>query len=124
MPRLVVIFFREDDGTAPMAAWLKSLDMKTQNKCVIRLEMLRDLGNEWRRPYADYLRDGIYELRVKVGTVNYRMLYFFHGSTAVVLSHGFPKEDRVPAKEIDKAVERRSRFVRNPEIYTTLWEHS
>jgi hypothetical protein len=32
-----------------------------------------------RRPHADYLEDGIYELRWRNGTVQYRILYFFHG---------------------------------------------
>jgi hypothetical protein len=34
-------------------------------------------GHELRRPYADYLRAGVHELRARVGRVNYRILYFF-----------------------------------------------
>lgn len=52
---------------------------KALDKCRVRIERLRDLGHELRRPEADLLRDGIYELRVRLGTLNYRMLYFFHG---------------------------------------------
>ena len=39
----------------------------------------------------DLLRNGIYELRAKVGTVNYRVLYFFCGSNVACLSHGLTK---------------------------------
>jgi hypothetical protein len=31
-------------------------------------------------------------VRAKHGGVNYRMLYFFHGRTAAVLSHGITKQ--------------------------------
>lgn len=69
-------------------------------------------------PEADYLRDKIYELRTKHGRVNLRMLYFFHGKQAVVVSHGLTKEDEVPPREIDLAVERKARFEKAPEKHT------
>ena len=46
------------------------------------------------------------------------MLYFFHGNVAAVVSHGIVKEDKVPPKEIDKAIERMKKFQNNPEIHT------
>ena len=88
------------------------------DKCRVKLERLRDLGHELRRPEADYLRDGIYELRVRVGSVNYRMLYFFHENIAAVVSHGLTKEKRVPPKEIDHAVAAKRRFVQDPSRHT------
>ena len=68
-----------------------------------------------RRPHADMLRDGIYELRARVGRVNYRMLYFFHGRDVAILSHGFTKEREVPPAEIERALERKQRYERAPE---------
>jgi putative component of toxin-antitoxin plasmid stabilization module len=59
----------------------------------------------FRNPH--YLRDGIYELRASYHGIHYRMLYFFHGKAAAVLSHGVIKEQRVPAKDIDRAKQRR-----------------
>ena len=41
------------------------------------------------------LRDGIYELRIGLQGLNYRILYFFHGKEAAVVSHGLIKERRV-----------------------------
>ena len=73
------------------------------------------MGHELRRPEADLLRDGIYELRVGLSGVNYRMLYFFYGNKAVVISHGLTKERIVPPKEIDLALERKNRFESDPE---------
>jgi hypothetical protein len=48
--------------------------------------MLEQQGHELRRPIADFLRDGIYELRPSVQGVNYRILYFFSGRNVVVVS--------------------------------------
>src|SRR5437016_14453652 len=46
------------------------------------------MGHELRRPEADLLRDGIYELRASVQGVHHRVLYFFHGAAVAVVSHG------------------------------------
>ena len=75
------------------------------------------VGHELDRPYAGYLRDGIRELRVRRGSVNYRLLYFFHRNIAAVLSHGLTKEKRVPPRQIDRAIERKKKFEQNPEQY-------
>jgi phage-related protein len=82
------------------------------------VERLREMGHELRRPEADFLRDGIYELRVSFQGVNRRILYFFHGAIAAVVSHGLVKERVVPPKEIDRAVARKKRFEANPQRHT------
>jgi len=114
-----VVFYRDNDGTCPLLEWLDSLPRKAQDKCVVRIERLKELGHELRRPEADYLRDGIYELRAKHLGINYRLLYFFHERAAVVLSHGIMKQvAEVPAKEIELAIRRKRRFASDPEKHT------
>jgi phage-related protein len=102
----------------PILDWFDGLPQKALDKCRVKLERLRDLGHELRRPEADYLRDGVYELRVRLGSVNYRMLYFFHEDVAAVVSHGLTKERRVPPKEIDRAVAAKGRFAQSPDRHT------
>ncbi len=114
MTRVRVVFYREEDGSVPVLDWLDGLIDKAQAKCTVRIERLAQLGHELRRPEADYLRDGIHELRIGLQGINYRILYFFHGNTAAVLSHGLVKERRVPPREIDLAIKRKSRFQREP----------
>ena len=84
-----------------------ALPKKVQLKCTERVSRLAELGDEVRRPEADYLRDGIYELRASYQGVHYRLLYFFAGKAVAVLSHGITKEREVPDKEIDRAVQRK-----------------
>lgn len=114
MPKTTVVLYREADGSCPFLDWYGELPVKAQAKCLLRLERLRELGHELRRPEADYLRDGIYELRVRFQRVQFRVLYFFHGTMAAVVSHGIAKEGAVPAKEIDRAIDRKKRFEANP----------
>jgi len=71
-----------------------------------------------RRPEADFLRDGIYELRVSHRGVHHRILYFFHGAIAAVVSHGLVKERAVAPREINRAIERKKRFEANPPRHT------
>jgi hypothetical protein len=114
-----VIFFKETDGTVPFLDWLRDLkEKKAVAKCIAMVELLEQFGPKLRRPHADILRDGIHELRTRVGRVQYRLLYFFHEQLAVI-SHGFIKPGaKVEAKEIDRAVGNREVFRKAPNEHT------
>jgi phage-related protein len=112
-----VLIFAEKNETAPLLDWMDQLQTKVRDKCLVRIERLKELGHELRRPEADLLRDEIYELRVRYGNVNYRVLYFFHQKYAV-LSHGCTKEGSVPATEIDRAIKNKAQFVTDPQSHT------
>jgi len=118
LPKTRVLLFQEDYGTVPLLEWLDSLPSKAVAKCRVRIERLAAMGHELRRPEADLLRDGIYELRIGLQGQNYRMLYFFHGKHVAILSHGLVKEREVPPKEIDKALERKRKFESNQTRHT------
>jgi phage-related protein len=119
MPEMRVVAYREENGAIPLIDWLGELaPKKARAKCLYLIELLRQEGYDLRRPHADILRDGIHELRTHLGHVQYRILYFFHGATAV-LSHGFVKKKaKVPDKEIDAAIARREVYRKNPERHT------
>ncbi len=116
MPETAVRLYREEDGSVPFLDWLSTIPPKAQNKCLAFLERLQTFGHELRRPAADFLRDGVYELRVTLDR-NYRVLYFFHEQTAVI-SHGVVKERRVPPAEIDRALVRKANYALFPDRHT------
>jgi len=85
----------------PVLEWLVKLrksDQPAYARCVAAVERLAVLGHELRRPLADLLRDGIYELRIRKGRVKYRILYFYHGPGLAILGHAITKEDVIPDK--------------------------
>ncbi len=118
MPRTRVVFYKDREGNVPVLKWLDGLPPKIQDKCVVKIERLRELGHELRRPEADLLREGVYELRVGGQGINYRILYFFYRQVAAVLAHGLIKEREVPAKDIGKALERKRQFEQAPNTHT------
>lgn len=122
MPETEVVFYKDDDGTAPAYEGLQVLlhqgKRKEFAKCQVRIGRLADQGFELHRPDADYLRDDIYELRATHGRVHYRILYFFHGRQAAVLSHLITKEGKVPDREIDRAIRHKLKFESDPEKHT------
>ena len=100
-----------------MLDWLAEVPTKVRDKFIVRVERLAECGSALRRPEADILRDGIYELRVRRMRINYRILYFFRGQRAV-LCHGLTKEQEVADQDIQRAAERRDAFVSDPEKHT------
>ena len=122
MPPIHVVLYKDDGETVPVLEWLDELPIKIQDKCAARIRRLMTCGHELRRPETDYLRDSIYELRVRYRHINYRLLYFFHGNQTVVLTHGLTKEREVSPREIDKALVLRRRFESAPESHTVRWE--
>jgi phage-related protein len=118
VPKTEVIAYREANGSVPLLDWLDGLSQMARRKCLVQIELLVEFGYELRRPHCDLLERGIWELRARAGHVQYRILYFFRGQNAVILSHGFSKEQYIPAVEIEKAVRRRECYLQNPSAHT------
>ena len=111
-----VRFFKEGDD-APVLSWLRELRGRNQRayaRCMAAVHRLGAVGHELRRPTADYLEDGIYELRVHEGRVQYRILYCFQGKYVALLVHAATKEDRVEISDLEIARRRMRAFESDP----------
>jgi len=118
MPRTAVFIYAEENGSSPVLEWFRELacrDVRAVDACKARIALLGAMGHELRRPHTDLLRNGIWELRARVGRVNYRLLYFFHGKEIAIVAHAFTKEDKIPEIDIERAIERRRRYAQTPE---------
>lgn len=126
MPTTSILFYQETVGDVPVVDWLKELkrnNLKGFLNCAARIDRLATYGHELRRPVADYLRDGIYELRAKHRNVQYRIFYYFEGQNVVVLNHAIVKKtSAVPQKDIDLAIERKNKFALDPKQHTYVEE--
>jgi phage-related protein len=125
MPAAEVLLYQEHDGTIPVLDWLKELQRKNRaafEKCLFLLDLLEEFGNELRRPRADLLRDGVYELRTEVRNVNYRLLYGFAGKDIAVVAHALTKKATVPDRDIDLAARRLALVRRSPRKHTAARE--
>jgi phage-related protein len=117
MPETRVIFYQEENGKVPVLQWLDELeqtDPKGLLNCLDRIQQLASMGHELRRPLADFLRDGVYELRASHRRVQYRILYFFHGRNIAIIAHAIVKEGaEVPDRDIERASERATTIIYN-----------
>jgi putative component of toxin-antitoxin plasmid stabilization module len=125
MPQTEIRVFRDEDGACPLVNWLNMLrtrQPKAYSKCLARIIDLAREGTQLRRPLSDYLRDGIRELRIKSGRVNYRILYSFVGSQVAVLTHGLIKQAAVPDAELDYAIRCLNLVRSDPQQFTAEFE--
>jgi len=121
MPRTKLVFYQEDNGYAPVVEWLRELRATNERafaKCKARLNRLAEAGHELRRPESDFLRNDILELRSRIGRVNYRILYAFHGQGVAIIAHGCTKEGEVPNLDINFAIKRLKAYKASPAKHT------
>jgi len=118
VPKTDVFFYADERGIAPALEWMVEQSAPVQDKLWAHVSRLEGEGHALRRPIADALRDKVYELRVKHQRVNCRLLYFFAGRNVAVIAHACTKEGAVKDADIDRAVERRARFLANPAGHT------
>jgi phage-related protein len=99
--------YRNRRGDRPVEEYLSGLEPKHRNKIAAVVQLLAQEGPNLRRPYADTLVGPIRELRVGLGRLEHRILYYFVLKDIVVLLHAFLKKtNAVPQTEIDVAVMR------------------
>lgn len=61
--------------------------------------------------FFKHVEDGIYEIRIKVGSNIYRVFSFFEKGKLIILLHGFTKKtQKLPRKEIKRAIELRKAY--------------
>lgn len=90
----------------------KSLTKKVQTKIIWTIKIIEDLD---RIPeiYFKHLEntDGLYEIRIQLGSDIYRIFCFFDDQNVVVVGHGFQKKtQKTPIKEIEKAQKIRKEY--------------
>ena len=105
-------FYKTRDGKNLIKEFIDSKSISNQSKIAAWLKLLKEHGNILVRPYADYLDDGIYELRIKLSGNQIRVLYFFCFKDYIILTHAFSKNtDKVDPAEIRKCKKFREDFL-------------
>lgn len=115
MPKLsscVIEFYEKSNGRIPAEEFIDSLTNQEQVYIHKSFDRLQTYGRELGRPYIAYLRDNIFEIRVKTNNKQLRFLCFFYSQQLIIVTHGFPKkENKVSDNEIDKAIECRKDYM-------------
>ena len=99
-----VYFFVDKNGYKPVKEFIHSLIQKEQAKVYACIRELKKQGNNLRRPMADYLEDGIYELRPK----DNRIFYFFYLCDRAIFVHAIKKHvKKVPDNDLRLCIKRK-----------------
>jgi len=100
-----IYYFIDKRGRSPVEEFLNIVTDKEKGKIFAYLVELQRQGHNLRRPMADYLGHGIYELRPK----DNRIFYFFFLEDAAVLVHAIKKKtDKVPENDLCLCINRKA----------------
>ncbi len=106
-------YYETERGRCPTIEFRDGLSKQDQVFIDKAEERLENYGRDLRRPHVDYLRDKIWELRIRTNHGQYRLLYFFFDGHKFVITHGISKKtDEVPDKEINKAIDFRTDYLK------------
>ncbi|MBN2549896.1 MAG: type II toxin-antitoxin system RelE/ParE family toxin [Anaerolineales bacterium] len=109
--------YEKANGRCPVQEFLDGLNKKTDLPFIDRTrKLLSEKGYALGRPYVAYLRDDIYELRVRTRNGQFRILYFFYDRGTIVFTNGLHKKgEKTPDPAIDQAIEYRVDYLRRKE---------
>jgi phage-related protein len=99
-----IYYFVDERGDKPVEEFIRSLPAKERVKIFAYIMELKNQGHNLRRPIADYIGNGIYELRPKSN----RVFYFFFLKDSAVLMHAIRKKrDKVPGGDLKLCIKRK-----------------
>lgn len=91
-------------------SYFEEFFVKQRDKVKAKIVWTFDLIEEVERVPETYLKhlentEGLYEIRVQLGSDIFRIFCFFDQGQLVILAHGFQKKtQKTPKQEIDKAL--------------------
>jgi len=104
-----VEFYTDARNQSPVREHIKSLQARDRVKVTHVLKLLEEFGTQLRSPHAEFVEDGIWELRASRN----RLFYFLHVDQTFIILHGyFKKTPKAPRKEINTAKRRRDDYLR------------
>ena len=105
-------FYDTEEGSCPVQEYLDTLEPKLLAKTLRTIDLLETNGTKLRMPFSEHIKDGIFELRAKVGSDITRVLYFFMVGKRVILTNGFVKKTvKTPPAEIARAKRYRAEYL-------------
>jgi len=108
-----ILFYKTESGECPVENFLNSLNAKQAQKVAWVMQVVEELD----KVPATYLKkltntDGIWEIRVQIGSNIFRFLGFFEKGNFIVLTNGFQKKtQKTPKSEILLSEQRKQDYL-------------
>ena len=112
--------YERADKECPVLDFIISLTAKQQAKIYREIELLEEFGNDLHFPHVRKIEgkknEFLWELRIKLGSDAFRIMYFMFYENHCVLLHGFKKKtEKTPPKELEVALNRMTDYIRRKE---------
>lgn len=102
-----VDFYEEEDGSAPVEAFLSGLPVRHRAKALAIVRLLEERGAALPYPYSSRVKGKIRELRTQYAKDKIRILYFGDTKRRFVLLHGLVKRiEKLSGEDIQIADKR------------------
>ena len=106
-----ILYYWTARGEQPVKEFICFLQDKTRQKIQRSLLLLSSQGPFLKRPYADKVAGALYELRIRLGVDQMRVLYAFVFKNQILLLHIFRKKtDAIAPRDIELAERRLKDF--------------
>jgi len=107
MNAMEVLFYETEGGRAPVRENLEALPEPDQAKAAAHISLLEQHGHTLREPHVKHMQDKLKELRFKISAGQYRVFFFFHVGSKIVLVHSMVKKTQTtPKNDLDLALKR------------------
>ena len=109
-------FYESENGKKPVVDFINGLNVKMKVKALDSITILAEYGNQLRKPYSEYLGDGLFELRIKFATDITRIFFFFYSEEKIILTNGYiKKSNKTSQREMELARKYKADYERRHE---------
>jgi phage-related protein len=109
-----IIFYHLPNGQSPIEIFLDSLTGKQAQKITWVLRLIEEMETvpiKYFKKLTD--QDDLWEVRIQLGSNDFRMLGFIDHGTLVILTNGFIKKtQKTPVQELELAIRRKREYQR------------
>lgn len=107
-----VEYYETRKGERPTQEFIDNLDTRSKAKIARTIDLLERFGIDLGMPHVKHIKEELWEVRIRVGTNQYRIIYFLFIGKVFILLHGFAKKSgRIPERELRIARSRRDDFL-------------
>ncbi len=106
-------FFVRPNGKCPTREFLESIQERDLSKVTAWLKLLKERGHSLIYPYSSNASRKIKYLRIRKGSMVFRIFYFFDENTIVTVNGYVKKEDKLDKVEIERAERLRKEYFEN-----------
>jgi len=114
--RWEAVFYTTEVGRCPVLEALRRLPKAARVEIGHTIRLVQEQGPDIGMPFTEPATAELSVIRVRVGRTRWRLFFFAHHGTELVILHMFAKKTRaLPRREIETAERRRRDWLRGEE---------